>query len=246
MPPGVTGQLQLLSCPTTRRCVGAVSGPSDSQALIFTTNGGKSWKAAKVPAIPASDEIAAVRCNKNGGACIAALDGGTSVAPTVAALGSTDGGASWAITADHSESPAVQAFDSCGDGRNCVEVTSSGFLAFLHVTASGRVSVRTRAFKKSWPKYGVDVSCPTGQVCYVEAAGSTPGPGGLLDQATLERTRDGGRTWTSLGTPMAPALPHDVSDFLSCPVPAGCIAVANDQRLDQRTWVVLSNLHPGH
>jgi hypothetical protein len=246
MPPGVTGQLQLVSCPTTRRCVAAVSEPGDRQALIFTTNGGKSWTAAKIPAIPKSDGISAVRCDKNGGACIAALIGGTGEGPRVAALGSTDGGASWTMTADHALPVSLQAWTSCGDGRNCLIVGSGGTLTFLHMTAGGQVSVRTQSFKKSWSKNGVDVSCPTGPVCYVETAGQTQGPGGLLNAATLELTRDGGRTWTSLGTPMAPALPHDVSDSLSCPVPAGCVAVANDQRRAQATWVVLSNLHHGH
>ncbi|HET7016758.1 MAG TPA: hypothetical protein VFI65_22740 [Streptosporangiaceae bacterium] len=243
MPPGVTGMLEQLSCPTAKHCVAAVTGPSHSQALIVTTNGGKSWAAAKVPAIPASDEISAVRCNKHGGACIAALLGGTGEAPKVAALGSTDGGASWTITGNHSEPVSLQVWTSCGDGRNCLVASSGGFLAFLHVTARGQVSVRSQLNKKTWPKFDAAVSCPTGPVCYVEAAGGTRGPGSMLDKATLELTRDGGRTWTSLGTPMAPALPNDVSDFLSCPVPAGCIAVGYDPSGADPTWVVLSNLH---
>jgi hypothetical protein len=60
--------------------------------------------------------------------------------------------------------------------------------------------------------------------------------------ATIEATRGGGLTWRSLGTPMAPAVPSDEAAFLSCPVPAGCIAVANDPNGAQQTWVVLSNL----
>src|SRR6185437_8226186 len=192
---------------------------------------------------PASDEIMAVRCDKHGRACIAALVGGTADAPTVGALGSTDGGASWTITTGHSEPASLQAWATCGDGRNCLVGFSGGFFAFMHVTAGGEVSVRTQVNKKTWPKSQAAVSCPTGLVCYVEAAGSTPGAGSRLDKATLELTRDSGRTWTSLGTPMAPALPNDVSDFLSCPVPAGCIAVAYDPSRAQPTWVVLSNLH---
>lgn len=245
MPPGVTGQLRWLSCPTTQHCVAAVSGPSDRQSLILTTNGGKSWTAGKVPAIPASDEILGLRCDQHGGACIAALVGGTGEAPTMAALGSTDGGASWAIAADHSEPVSLQVFTSCGDGRNCLIAGSGGYLTFLHVTARGQVSVRTQLNKNTWPKFDAAVSCPTGPVCYVEAAGGTRGPGSTLDEATLELTRDGGRTWTSLGTPLAPALPHDVSDFVSCPVPAGCVAVGYNPSGDQPTWVVLSNLHHG-
>ena len=245
MPPGITGQLRELTCPTTQHCVAAVTGPSHRQALIFTINGGKSWTAGKVPAIPASDEILGLRCDQHGGACIAALVGGTGGAPMMAALGSTDGGASWAITADHLEPVSLQVFISCGDGRNCLIAGSGGYLTFLHVTADGQVSVRTQLNKKTWPKFDAAVSCPTGPVCYVEAAGGTPGPGSALDEAALELTRDGGRTWTSLGTPMAPALPHDVSDFLSCPVPAGCIAVGYDPNEAQPTWVVLSNLHHG-
>jgi hypothetical protein len=243
LPPGVTGQLKSVSCPTTEHCVAAVSGPSDEQALIFTTNGGKSWAAAKVPVMSASDEILAVQCDKHGGACIAAVSGGTGEGPTVATLGSADGGASWAITADDPVPVSLQVFVSCGDGRDCLVGFDRGVLAFLHVTAHGQVSVRIQAFKKIWGRERVNaVSCPTGPVCYAEAAGVASG---TIDGATLELTRNDGRTWTSLGTPMAPALPQDVSDFVSCPVPAGCVAVAYDATKAQRTWVVLSNLHHG-
>jgi len=203
-------------------------------------NGGESWTAANVPAIPATNEILALRRDRHG-ACIAALVGGTASAGKVAALGSTDGGASWAITADRSLPPSVQVATSCGDGRNCLVATSdNSFLAFLHVTAGGQVSVRTQAFK-SW-LHIVGVSCPTGPECFVEAADESAH---VYVKATLELTRDGGRTWTSLGTPMAPADPQDVADFLSCPVPAGCIAVASDPNQAQPTWEVLSNLHRG-
>jgi hypothetical protein len=247
MPPGVTGELTMLSCPTTQHCVAAVSAPRYKQSLIFTTNGGKSWTAGKAPAIPASDEIFGLRCDRRGGACIAALVGGTGEAPKLGALGSTDGGASWTITADQSEPVSLQVWASCGDGRNCLVASSGGYVTFMHLTAGGRVSIRTQTNKKlNWPKNDAAVSCPTGPVCYVEAAGQTPGPGPALDGATLELTRNGGRTWTSLGTPMAPALPNDVSDFVSCPVPAGCIAVGYDPNGDQPTLVVLSNLHRGH
>jgi hypothetical protein len=214
--------------------------------MIVTTNGGKSWAAAKVPAIPKTDTIGAVRCDEHGGACIAELDGGTAEGPTVAALASTDGGASWTITANHSLPTSLQLFPSCGDGSNCLVVSGSnprtGTLTFLHVTVHGQISVRTQAFKKSWPKEGVAVSCPTGPVCFVEVAGTKDG---FLSKATLELTHNGGRTWTTLGTPMAPALPNDVSEdsALSCPVTAGCITVASDQSQVQPTWAVLSNLH---
>ncbi|MGO8882558.1 MAG: hypothetical protein ACLPUO_01865 [Streptosporangiaceae bacterium] len=38
-------------------------------------------------------------------------------------------------------------------------------------------------------------------------------------------------------------MPDDEAAFLSCPVTAGCIAVANDPHGSQQIWVVLSNLH---
>jgi len=242
MPPGVSGTLQFLSCPTTRHCAAAVSENDNAQALIVTTNGGKTWAAAKAPDIPKADTIEAIRCDEHSGACIAALTGGTADAPTAAALASTDGGASWTITADHSLPASTQIFPSCGDGRNCLEVSSTGTLTFLHLTLHGQISVRTQPFKKSWPKNGVAVSCPAGQVCFVEVASTK---NGTLTEATLELTRNGGRTWTSLGTPMAPALPNDVTeaDALSCPVAAGCITVASDQSQAQPTWALLSNLH---
>jgi hypothetical protein len=42
---------------------------------------------------------------------------------------------------------------------------------------------------------------------------------------------------------MAPAWPGYTGAYLSCPVAAGCIAIANSPSQGNNTWVVLSNLH---
>jgi hypothetical protein len=69
-----------------------------------------------------------------------------------------------------------------------------------------------------------------------------PGPGDGRDRGG-EATHNRGLTWRSLGTPTAPALPDDIAAYLSCPVAAGCIAIANDQIQVDMTRVVLSDLH---
>lgn len=126
---------------------------------------------------------------------------------------------------------------SCGDGRNCLVGSNDGYLAWIHSAASGRTSIRVRAFPRSWGTTGIDLSCATGLDCFVETgASSTSGYAGQM----LQATRDGGLTWTS--TPLAPDVPQDTAVYLSCPVPAGCVGLANDGSGDQSSWVVLSNL----
>jgi hypothetical protein len=122
---------------------------------------------------------------------------------------------------------------SCGDGRNCVVGSNDGYLAWMHAAASGGIGIRVQAFPSSWGTSGDAVGCATGLDCFVETGGS----GGEM----LEATRDEGHTWTS--TPLAPSVPQDTAVDMSCPVAAGCIAMANDGSGDQSSWVVLSNLH---
>ena len=66
------------------------------------------------------------------------------------------------------------------------------------------------------------VSCPTGRVCYAEVANETALS---FSKTTLMETRNSGRTWVSLGTPILPSQPHAGLIDLSCPVTAGCIGI---------------------
>jgi hypothetical protein len=78
------------------------------------------------------------------------------------------------------------------------------------------------------------VSCATGRDCFVEV---TDLVGGMsYTDNIIEVTHDGGRTWAAqIKTPL-------ISVYLSCPVRAGCVAVAPRNPSEV---VVLSNLRAG-
>ena len=235
-----SGYVEWVSCPTTQHCVAVVLSGKNGKRFIYSGDGGRTWATASAPVVSMDDTIAQLRCDRDG-ACIAAVVGGDESSSTASALSSTDGGRSWIMSASYSTGGGPQWLVSCGDGRNCVVGSNDGLLAWVHVTASGRIRIRIQAFPKSWPTTGVNVSCPTGRDCFLEIADVNGGGG--YGNNTIEATRDDGHTWTSLGTPMVPGAPQDVAASLSCPVAAGCIAVANDPDSSQTTWVVLSNLH---
>lgn len=240
LPSGLSDeQVEQVGCSTAQQCVADVVLTGNRQTFFYSDDGGATWQAASAPVFSFPDQVQQVRCAP-GGACVAGVTGGTESDPTVAALSSTDGGRSWTMSPAYSVPNLQTSTVACGDARNCLVGGGNGtdHLAWIHVTAKGRISVRVQAFPKGWAATGITVSCATGRDCFVETTHS----GG----AAIEATRDGGLTWRSLGTPMAPAVPGDEAAFLSCPVPAGCIAIANDPSGAQQTWVVLSNLqHDG-
>jgi hypothetical protein len=142
------------------------------------------------------------------------------------------------MSATYSMVDEQQYMVSCADGRDCVVGSNDGYLAWIHAGASGHVTVRVQAPPSSWtsnvPANTMTVyamSCAIARECFVD-----------LGTAQLAATRDGGRTWTT--APLDPSLPQDNGVYMSCPVAAGCVALANDGQGDQSSWAVLSNL-PG-
>jgi hypothetical protein len=227
-PSGSSDTVSIASCSTMQHCVAALDLSSTGQPFVYSDDGGASWAAATSPPVSADDIIGGLRCDP-GGACIAAVIAGDETNPLVAALSSTDGGRSWTMSRTYSIVDQQVYMVSCGDGRNCLIGSKDGYLAWIHSAAGGRISIRVQAFPHSWGTTGIDLSCATGLDCFVETGSQM-----------LEATRDGGLTWTA--TPLAPSVPQDIAVYLSCPVAAGCIGLADDGSGDQSSWVVLSNL----
>jgi hypothetical protein len=240
---GTGNFLEWVSCPTAQRCVAATTATT----FIYSDDGGRSWAVAGAPAVSPGYTITGLRCDP-GGACIAAVVGGSESAATVAALSSTDGGRSWTMSAAYPVPSAQQEWmTSCGDGRNCLVGFNDRALAWIHATPGGAISIHVQAFPTSWPalNQGETISCTTGRICFFETAEQDTFS---YTKVTIEETRNGGRTWSSLGTPMDPADPGIVAAYLSCPVAAGCIGVANTDPFPTNPaanpkWVVLSNLN---
>jgi hypothetical protein len=235
LPKGMPSSLyiaELVSCATTLHCVADVTLRNNNDALIYSDNGGATWGAATAPNFNANDnEISELQCDP-GGACIAAITGGDVNNPTVSALASTNGGRSWAMSGTYADPGLNETSVSCPDGRDCLISGNGGTnLAWIHVTAGGQISIRVPPIPASWGS-SVTASCATASDCFVET-----------EAAVIEVTHDDGRSWTSI--PLNMPVPGELGDDLSCPVPAGCIAVGNSPSESTNAVAVLSNLHAG-
>jgi hypothetical protein len=210
-------------CPTTQHCVAAVDVGNNVRKFVYSGDGGKSWATAKAPGI-GYDAVPAMRCDVSG-ACIAALSGGDEENGTVAALSSSDGGRSWIMSATYSVGSGQQYWASCGDAQDCVVGGNWGAipLAWIHATA-GKIGIRLQQVPQA---AGTGVSCATARDCFVVAGD------------TIEATHDGGHSWTA--APIARAAQGGGATLvdISCPVPAGCIGIA---QLNGVGWTVVSDL----
>ncbi len=243
LPAAVPGRLAAadeVSCPTTRHCVAAITLTDNSQAFIFSDDGGLTWAAASTPKFGVNNNIIGqLRCDRRG-ACIAAIIGGDEEAPKVSALASANGGQTWTMSGTYLD-PDLQTWRaSCGSARSCLISGGNGttYLAWLNVTETGAFHLRVRPIPASWATPSlVTGSCATGRDCYVETEGSSAGN---YNGPMIESTSNDGLTWTS--SPMYPPDQAEIGIYLSCPIPNGCVAVAGDPTKQSNSWVVLSNL----
>jgi hypothetical protein len=214
------------ACPTTQRCVAAVEVGNNARKFVYSDDGGKSWAMATTPGIGAA-VVAAMTCDASG-SCIAALSGGDEENGTAAALSSSDGGRSWTMSATYSVGTEQQYWASCGDARDCVIGGNGGAipLAWIHAGAA-KIGIR---LQHVLPAAGTGISCATARDCFMVAGD------------TIEATRDGGHSWTA--APTAPAAQGGGATLVdvSCPVPAGCIGLA---QLNGVGWAVVSDLQRG-
>ena len=212
-----------VSCPSALHCVAGIV-PGRDPAFAYSDDGGASWTAASAPGISDGDIMPALRCDQDGACMAAILDGDDVVAVT-----STDGGRTWRRSAGAPIVDMQEYMVSCADGRNCLVGSNHGYLAWMHTAASGRTSVRIQTPPISWEMDLTAVSCAA-DVCFTTAGGR-------------EATRDRGRSWTSTSL-IATNVPQNTVVYLSCPVAAGCIALANEAGAVTRSWAVVSNLPP--
>jgi hypothetical protein len=219
---GPADDVEWATCPTRQECMAeAYVGPGNEQKFLYSRDGGRSWADAAAPSI-GTDDVAQLRCDASG-ACVAALSGGDEQNGTVAALSSADGGRTWIKSATYSVGPEQQYWASCGDAHDCVEGGNWGAipLAWIHVSASGAISIRLRPEPQQ--AAGTGISCATARDCFMIAGD------------TVVATNDGGRSWIS-----APADQSGATLVsLSCPVTAGCIGLA---QLNGMSYAVVSDL----
>jgi hypothetical protein len=235
--PGDTGPVEAVSCATPRSCAVAVDATS-GMAFLTTSDGGLNWSASSVPAIGLPQAQAwQLRCDRRGD-CIALMLGGAKGGQMVV-MRSADGGRTWSASGAFSLPDAQILMTSCGDGRHCMMVTDTGFLVTVAGAADGPVSVRVRAFPRSWPRNGIAVSCASGRHCVVSLADGTSDN---YASPAIEVTSDAGLAWSRLSLPTSVAVVYP----MSCPGPAGCIGVAASasQFANGQQRMLVSNLPP--
>ena len=230
-PPGISGaSIGQLSCPTAAKCVLSVAGHQGG-TFLSTSNGGTTWQvASRVPQAAQVTDLWTLRCDA-GGSCI----GLTLTGPTdqrLTALRSADGGRTWAAEPSTGYPTGPILLMTCGDALHCMMVTFSRQINMTTTSDCG-ATWRVTTAPRAWPTIATDLSCPTGQDCFIAAADPLPPVHGVsngYDNPVIEATHDGGETWTPLSLPTVKGSPLALVYPLSCPSGDGCIGVAATAR----------------
>jgi photosystem II stability/assembly factor-like uncharacterized protein len=211
-----------VSCASALKCVVQAAG-----AFLFTTNGGRTWsQAGRVP--KKAPALWYLRCDPDG-RCIGLAPTGTNTNGDVVSMTSADNGRTWVMSGSHPAPPSDLFSVSCGDALHCMLVSDGGATM---TTSDGGVTWRdTATVSTSRGATPLSVSCAAALDCYVAVSDfSATAPGafgrGGYEDATVEATRDGGATWTTIALPTVGGARLAEVFPLSCPSPVGCIAVA--------------------
>lgn len=240
-PAGVPGaSIGEVACATALRCVVQAAG-----TFLFTADGGKTWtEAAVVP--KGTPGLWYLRCDRDG-RCIGLAPTGTNANGGIVAVLSADNGRTWALSGRH-HAPASDLFMvSCGDALHCIDISDGG--ATMTTSDGGVTWQDTAPVSTARGAIPLSVSCAVALECFVAVSDFSPnvpsatGPGGYQD-ATVEVTRDGGASWSTIGLPTMAGAPLAEVFPLSCPSQAGCVGVAATLRqangVDSRREIISS------
>ena len=234
-PPGSSGAfVEHVSCATAADCVVQVldgASKDGSSTFLSTTNGGRTWTPATAVPAGAVSSPELLRCDRSGH-CIGLVPLGTGTHGSLTAIRSADGGRTWTVGSSIRMPPTGLLMLSCGDTLHCMAVSSWTRISITS-TSDGGDSWRTTAAPRSWPDSASDLSCPTGQDCFIAAADTLPPVRGVsygYRNPVVEATHDGGRTWAPLSLPVVKPAPLADVYPLSCPSADGCIAGADTVR----------------
>jgi photosystem II stability/assembly factor-like uncharacterized protein len=248
-PGGPGGSVDDVSCATAADCVVHVT-EGGTGTFLSTVDGGRTWTRATSVPVDAPASLWYLRCDVDG-RCIGLTPTGTNARGGIVAIRSADNGRTWAVSADK-PAPATDIFMvSCGDALHCMDVSAGGATM---TTSDGGVTWQDATPVSTRPDTPLAVSCAAGLSCFVAVSrwsATVPGafgPGGY-ERATIEVTHDGGAAWSKISLPAVGRTPLAEVFPLSCPSPAGCIAVAATPRqlngVDPRREIISSFPAPG-
>jgi photosystem II stability/assembly factor-like uncharacterized protein len=214
-PPGSSGDVvDAVSCATAQQCVAHLNN-AGSGAFEYTTNGGQSWAAANDLPGDAPPTLYYLRCDTSGH-CIGVEPGQAGLQ----VIRSADGGVTWTVSTVTNVPSATQLLMACGDGLHCVYVGDTG----LASTTDGGVTWQPSTIPASWNGNISAVSC-AGPDCFVAVNDqSVDGSTGPLIGTTTNLI-----SWATQPAPYVDGSLIATIDSLSCPSPAGCVAVAQTQ-----------------
>jgi photosystem II stability/assembly factor-like uncharacterized protein len=224
-PPGVPGAaIDEVSCASVLTCVVHIGG-----TFMSTVNGGRTWTGAAVMPRGAPGYLWYLRCDPDG-RCIGLTPTGTSTNGGIVSMLSADNGRTWVVSGSHHTPPSDIFMVSCGDALHCMVLSDGGATM---TTSDGGFTWHQTAPVSTSPgtEIPLSVSCAAALDCFVSvsrlsaATQSSAGPGSYED-ATIEATRNGGATWTTIALPAVGATQLAEVYPVSCPNQAGCVGVA--------------------
>lgn len=218
------------ACPSTTTCYVVGAAGLNAQAVYKTTDLGQSWTTLSVP--PETGAIDSVVFNGTESRIVCpsttmciAFGAFLPVPATEGFLATTDGGAHWQpfLTS------LVPVDNSFGD--LVCPTTSTCYFAFGQSSSPGSASIiRSQDAGQTWQAMASppgsltwdfgSLTCPTATTCYIEGNATSPPPSPPTAAVRVDRTTDGGATWTGPSLLRSNAAP----DGMSCASASTCYA----------------------
>ncbi len=209
--PTGTGYLSAISCADKALCVavGEQAGPDDSNLVIWSEDGGRSWTAGHLAV--AVSGLSGVSCLRSGWCMAVGQAAGHAVV-----LASDDSGRDWAAAAGPPGLAGIVSVSCVAAGECSVAGWLTGTQRPVVATSSGAGWLVRPALPAV---AGLEVvSCVSVSVCFVAGFARARQGGGEEFPGAVEATGDGGRSWRLLHLPPAvgPVTALDCAAASSC------------------------------
>jgi hypothetical protein len=238
-PSGMPGAFtQGLACADAAHCVVGVSKiveqgvpPADLGTFLTTSDGGQTWAQAKSVSAASAGAVSTMTCTSDG-SCLAISAGGKTSRLSIVGLSSHDWGETWvaALPAVYPNSEPLYA--SCGDATHCMLVLLVGGSKApyqIATTSDAGFTWHESGPPAGWLNMPTALACATNDDCWIALSHYSRTNPDAYSKPTIEATRDGGKTWSSLPLPHSTPPIADVLTLSCPPTGDGCMGIANLQ-----------------